>query len=65
MNNRQSHEILQKAYIHSKQYFLYMKIEVEKYKQNFPHNKETKVIEKKYDEVLYLYINTTLEIIGG
>jgi hypothetical protein len=65
LNNRQSHEILQKAYIHSKQYFLYMKIEVEKYKQNFPHNKETKVIEKKYDEVLYLYINTTLEIIGG
>lgn len=64
-NNRQSNEILQKAYTHSKQYFLQMKVEVEKYKQEFPYNKETKEIEKKYHEVLTLYINTTLEVIGG
>ncbi len=63
--NTQSNEILQKAYIYSKQYFLKMKIEVEKYKQEFPYNKETKEIEKKYHEVLALYINTTLEVIGG
>ena len=64
-NNRQSNEILQKAYTHSKQYFLQMKVEVEKYKQKLPYNKETKEIEKKYHEVLALYINTTLEVIGG
>ena len=64
-NNRQSNEILQKAYTHSKQYFLQMKVEVEKYKQKLPYNKETKEIEKKYNEVLALYINTTLEVIGG
>ncbi len=63
--NRLSNEILQKAYNLSKQYFLKMKDEVEKYKQEFPYSKETSEIEKKYDEALALYINTTLEIIGG
>ncbi|MGD9554493.1 MAG: hypothetical protein AB7E37_08005 [Candidatus Altimarinota bacterium] len=63
--NRKNSEILHKAYIRSKEYFLKMKIEVEKYKQKFPYSKETREIEKKYDEVLALYINTTLEIIGG
>ena len=64
-NNRQNNEVLQKAYIHSKQYFLKMKVEVIKYKKEFPYSKETKEIEKKYYEVLGFYINTTLEIIGG
>ena len=64
-NNRQNSEILQKVYIHSKQYFLKMKIEVEKYKREFPYSKETQEIEKKYHEVLTLYIDTTLEVIGG
>lgn len=63
--NRQKYEALQKAYTYSKQYFLQMKVEVEKYKQKFPYSKETKEIEKKYDEVLALYINTTLEVVGG
>lgn len=64
-NNRQSSEALQKAYKHSKQYFLQMKIEVLHYKKEFPYSKKTKEIEKKYHEVLTLYINTTLEVIGG
>lgn len=64
-DNRQKNEALQKAYTHSKQYFLKMKVEVEKYKEEFPYSKETKEIEKKYHEVLALYINTTLEVIGG
>ena len=63
--NRLSNEILQKTYNLSKEYFLKMKNEVEKYKQEFPYSKETREIEKKYDEVLALYINTTLEVIGG
>lgn len=64
-NNRQKNEALQKAYNHSKQYFLKMKVEVENYKKEFPYSKETKEIEKKYYEVLGFYINTTLEVIGG
>jgi len=64
-NNRKSNEILNKAYNLSKQCFLKMKNEVEKYKQEFPYSKETIEIEKKYDEVLALYINTTLEVMGG
>jgi len=64
-NNRQKYEVLQKAYKHSKQYFLKMKVEVIKYKKEFPYSKETKEIEKKYYEVLNLYVNTTLEVIGG
>ena len=63
--NRQNSEIFQKAYQSSKQYFLKMKNEVEKYKQEHPYSKGTKEIEKKYHEVLALYMNTTLEIIGG
>lgn len=63
--NRQNNQILQKAYDSSKQYFLQMKVEVENYKQEFPYSKETKEIEKKYHEVLALYMNTTLEVIGG
>jgi len=64
-NNRKSNEILNKAYNLSKQYFLKMKNEVEKYKQEFPYSKEAIEIEKKYDEALTSYINTTLEVIGG
>lgn len=64
-NNRQSYVALQKAYIHSKQYFLNMKAEIEKYQKQSPYTKETKEIERKYNEVLDLYINTTLEVIGG
>jgi len=64
-NNRKNNEILQKAYSQSKQYFFKIKIEVEKYKQEFPYSKETQEIEKNYHEVLTLYINTTLEVIGG
>jgi len=64
-SNRQKNEVLQKAYTHSKQYFLKMKVEVIKYKVEFPYSKETKEIEKKYHEVLALYIDTTLEAIGG
>jgi len=64
-NNRQKYEALEKAYKHSKQYFLKMKVEVVKYKKEFPYSKETKEIEKKYYEVLDLYVNTTLEVIGG
>jgi len=64
-NNRQNNEVLQKAYNSSKTYFIQMKNEVEKYKKEFPYSKETKEIEKKYHEVLDLYINTTLEVIGG
>jgi hypothetical protein len=63
--NRLSNEVLQKAYNDSKQYFLKMKVEVEKYQKEFPYSKETKEIEKRYHEVLALYINTTLEVIGG
>ena len=63
--NRQNSEIFQKAYQLSKQYFLKMKNEVEKYKQEHPYSKGTKEIEKKYHEVLALYMHTTLEIIGG
>jgi len=64
-NKRQDNDILQKAYIYSKQYFLKMKIEVTNYKKKFPCSKETKEIENKYYEVLDLYVNTTLEVIGG
>lgn len=64
-NNRQNSEVLKKAYNSSKTYFLQMKNEVEKYKKEYPYSKETKEIEKKYQEVLTLYINTTLEVIGG
>jgi len=64
-NNRQKNEALQKAYNYSKEYFLKMKNEVEKYKQEFPYSKETREIEKKYDEVLALYVDTTLKAIGG
>lgn len=64
-NNRQKNEALQKAYNLSKQYFLKMNIEVKKYKHEFPYSQETKEIEKKYYEVLDLYMNTTLEVIGG
>ncbi len=64
-NNRLKNEALQKAYTHSRKYFLKMKIEVEKYNQEFPYSKEAKEIEKRYHEVLALYINTTLKVIGG
>jgi len=64
-NNRHNNEILQKAYKHSKAYFLQIKVEFERYKQEFPYSKATKDIEKKYNETLDLYINTTLEVIGG
>jgi len=64
-NNRQNNEALKKAYKHSKQYFLKMKVEVIKYKKDFPYTKETKEIEKKYYEVLNFYIDTTFKIIGG
>ena len=63
--NRQNSDILQKAYQSSKQYFFKMKNEVEKYNQEHPFSKEAKGIEKKYHEVLALYMNTTLEAIGG
>jgi uncharacterized UPF0160 family protein len=64
-NNRQNNEVLQKVYRGSKQYFLKMKVEVIKYKKEFPYSKEIKEIEKKYYEVLDFYINITLEVIGG
>ena len=64
-SNRQKNEALQKVYIYSKQYFLKIKVEVINYKKEFPYSKETKEIEKKYYEVLNLYVNTTLEVIGG
>lgn len=64
-NNRQKNEALQKAYNSSKRYFLQMKVEIEKYKQKFSYSKETREIEKRYDETLALYVNTTLEVIGG
>lgn len=64
-SNRQNNEALKKVYKYSKQYFLKMKIEVIKYKKYFPYSKETKEIEKKYYEVLNLYVNTTLEVTGG
>jgi len=64
-NNRQKCKALQKAYKHSVNYFLQMKFEIVKYKREFPYSKETKEIEKKYYDVLALYINTTLEVIGG
>jgi len=64
-NNRQKYEILNKVYQHSKEYFFKMRIEVGKYKKEFPYSKETMEIEKKYYEALDLYVNTTLDAIGG
>jgi predicted RNase H-like nuclease (RuvC/YqgF family) len=64
-NNRKNAESLDKVYKYSKQYFFKMKVEVMRYKKEFPYSKETKEIEKKYYEVLSLYVNTTLEVIGG
>jgi hypothetical protein len=64
-NNRQNNEILKKAYKLSKQYFFKMKTEVESYKKEYPYSKETNELEKKYHEVLSLYMNTSFEIIGG
>jgi len=64
-SNRQKNEALKKAYNLAKKSFLKMKVEVEKYKKDFPTSKETKEIEKKYYEVLTLYIEISLEYIGG
>jgi len=64
-NNKESYKILKKSYESSKIYFFKMKNEVEKYKKEFPYSKETKDIEKKYYEVLFLYTEISLNFIGG
>ncbi len=64
-NNAQQYEILNRSYKYAKNYFLEIKDEFLKYKKEFPFSRETQELEKKYYEVLTLYTQTSLEVIGG
>lgn len=56
---------LKLAYNDSQKYFLLMKSEVEHYRKELPYAKETQEIVKRYHEVVTLYIDASLEYIGG
>ncbi|HIP34166.1 MAG TPA: hypothetical protein EYG89_05540 [Bacteroidia bacterium] len=64
-NNKATTKQLKLVYTLAKDYFIKMKIEVERYKKEYPYTKETKEIEKIYLESLTAYAETTLEFIGG
>ncbi|ACU89392.1 hypothetical protein [Desulfomicrobium baculatum] len=63
--NEQNKIILKVAYKTAQEYFYLMRVEVEKYKKEYPFSKETQQIERQYYEAVTAYAEISLDYIGG